>query len=103
MVRSSQPSRAQEFSRGGKDEESENYQKGVSFLRNDVVTNVSFEDENEGNVVGIKADGNGAANAVESKIINNNHAKQEATDDAALSLTAKYSEIWIHLRPVFFC
>ncbi|GAN10001.1 hypothetical protein MAM1_0311d09535 [Mucor ambiguus] len=75
----------------------------VSFLRNDVVTNVSFEDENEGDTVDSKANDNGAANAIESKVINSNHAKQKATDDVALSPIAKCSEIWIHLRPDFFC
>ncbi|GAN00818.1 hypothetical protein MAM1_0002c00242 [Mucor ambiguus] len=60
---------------------------------NDVVINVSFEDENEGDAVDSKADDYGAANAVESKVIINNHAKQEATDDVAVSPSAKYSEI----------
>ncbi|GAN02480.1 hypothetical protein MAM1_0023d01924 [Mucor ambiguus] len=63
--------------------------------------NVSFAAENEGDAADSKGDDDGAANAVEYKVINNNHAKPEATDDVALSPTAKYSEIWINLRPDF--
>ncbi|GAN05932.1 hypothetical protein MAM1_0105d05408 [Mucor ambiguus] len=56
-------------------------------------TDVSYEDENEGNAVdSSNADCNVTANAVEAKAINN---------EAALPLTAKYSEIWIHSRPDF--
>ncbi|GAN06888.1 hypothetical protein MAM1_0140c06378 [Mucor ambiguus] len=71
--------------------------------KNDVVTNVSFEDENEGGAVASKADDNGAANAFEYKVINNNYAKQEATGDVALSPTAGYSEIRIHLDTFESC
>ncbi|GAN04615.1 hypothetical protein MAM1_0069d04076 [Mucor ambiguus] len=67
-----------------------------------IATNVSFEDEDEGDAVDSKADDNSAANAGKYKVINNGHAKQEATDDVALlPPAAKYSEIWIHLRPDF--
>ncbi|GAN03695.1 hypothetical protein MAM1_0046c03150 [Mucor ambiguus] len=67
-----------------------------------IATNVSFEDENEGDIVDIKADDNSAADAGESKVINNGHAMQEATDNVTLPPTAKYnSQIWIHLRPDF--
>ncbi|GAN10076.1 hypothetical protein MAM1_0318d09611 [Mucor ambiguus] len=60
-------------------------------------TNVSLEDENEGDAVGSKADDNGdTANAVEAKVTNG-HVEQETTDDAALPSIAKYSEIWIGL------
>ncbi|GAN09323.1 hypothetical protein MAM1_0259c08848 [Mucor ambiguus] len=55
-----------------------------------IATNISFEDENEGDAVDSKADDNGPANAVEAKVIND-HTKQEATDDVALPPTAKYS------------
>ncbi|GAN09422.1 hypothetical protein MAM1_0267d08949, partial [Mucor ambiguus] len=34
-----------------------------------IITNVSFEDENEGDAVNSKADDNGAANAVGAKVI----------------------------------
>ncbi|GAN10148.1 hypothetical protein MAM1_0325c09685 [Mucor ambiguus] len=63
-----------------------------------IATNVSFEDENEGgDDVDKNANGNGGtADAVEAKVING-HAEQEATDAVVLLLTAKYSEIWIHL------
>ncbi|GAN07466.1 hypothetical protein MAM1_0162d06963 [Mucor ambiguus] len=66
-----------------------------------IATNVSFEDKNEGDAVYSKVnDNDGTANAVEVKAING-HAEQEATDDAALPPTAKYSEFRIHLRPDF--
>ncbi|GAN06485.1 hypothetical protein MAM1_0125d05969 [Mucor ambiguus] len=42
-----------------------------------IATNLSFEDEDEGNTVDIKADDNGTANTVEAKVING-HAEQEA-------------------------
>ncbi|GAN06084.1 hypothetical protein MAM1_0111c05561 [Mucor ambiguus] len=59
-----------------------------------IATNVSFEDENEGNAVASKANDNGTANTVEATtVIISGHAKQEATDDVALPPTAKYSEI----------
>ncbi|GAN01434.1 hypothetical protein MAM1_0007c00867 [Mucor ambiguus] len=64
-----------------------------------IATNVSFEDENEGDRVDSKANDNGTANAVKATIINDGHAKQEVTDAVALPPTAKYSEIWKHLRP----
>ncbi|GAN05640.1 hypothetical protein MAM1_0097c05112 [Mucor ambiguus] len=67
-----------------------------------IATNVSFEDENEGDAVDSKADDdNDNVYAVESKAINS-HAEQEFTIDGfTLPPTAKYSEIWIHLRPNF--
>ncbi|GAN11628.1 hypothetical protein MAM1_0759d11204, partial [Mucor ambiguus] len=58
-----------------------------------VATNVSFEDENEGDSVdSSKADINGGiANAVEATTATiSGHAEQEATDDVALPPTAKY-------------
>ncbi|GAN11809.1 hypothetical protein MAM1_1000d11413 [Mucor ambiguus] len=68
-----------------------------------IATNVFFEDENESDFVDSKANNNVTANAVESKVINNNHAKQEeVTDDVASPPPAKYSKIWIPLRPDFF-
>ncbi|GAN04287.1 hypothetical protein MAM1_0059c03747 [Mucor ambiguus] len=69
-----------------------------------VATNVFFENENEGNAVDSRVvdNSNGTASAVEAKVING-HAKQETTDDVALPPTAKYSEIWIQLRPDFSC
>ncbi|GAN09759.1 hypothetical protein MAM1_0289d09291 [Mucor ambiguus] len=63
-------------------------------------TNVSFEDENEGDAVDSKVDDNGSTNAIEAKAVNG-HAEQGATDDGVLPPTAKYSEIWIHSRPNF--
>ncbi|GAN04227.1 hypothetical protein MAM1_0058c03687 [Mucor ambiguus] len=65
---------------------------------------VSSEDENEGgNTVNSKANTNsGTANPVEAKVING-YAKQKATDGVALPSTAKYSKIWIYLRPNFSC
>ncbi|GAN01132.1 hypothetical protein MAM1_0005c00563 [Mucor ambiguus] len=64
-----------------------------------IATNVSFKDENEGDVVDSKADGNGSTtDAVKAKVIND-YTKQEATDDVALPPPANYSEIRIHLRP----
>ncbi|GAN00680.1 hypothetical protein MAM1_0001d00102 [Mucor ambiguus] len=65
-----------------------------------IATNDSLEDENEGDAVDSKANNNGTANADEYKVINNSHAKQEATYDVALPPTAEYSEFWTHLRPV---
>ncbi|GAN06080.1 hypothetical protein MAM1_0111d05557 [Mucor ambiguus] len=64
--------------------------------RDNIATNVSFEDENEGNAVDSKANDNGTANAVEATtVIISGHAKQEAiTADVALPPTANYSEIW---------
>ncbi|GAN01855.1 hypothetical protein MAM1_0013c01290 [Mucor ambiguus] len=69
-----------------------------------IATNVSFEDENEGgNAVDSKTNNCGnAANAVKSKFIDG-HAEQKATGDVALPPTAKYREIWTHLRPDFSC
>ncbi|GAN01116.1 hypothetical protein MAM1_0004d00547 [Mucor ambiguus] len=66
-------------------------------------TNASFKDGNEGDAVDNRADDNGTANAVEATtVIISGHAEQEATiDDVALPPTAKYSKIWIHLRPDF--
>ncbi|GAN05003.1 hypothetical protein MAM1_0079c04471 [Mucor ambiguus] len=63
-----------------------------------ITTNISFKDENENASVDSGVDDNGAANAVEAKVVNG-YAKQEATDDVSLPPTAKYSETWIHLRP----
>ncbi|GAN09873.1 hypothetical protein MAM1_0299c09406 [Mucor ambiguus] len=60
-----------------------------------IATNVSFENENEGDIVDSRVvDSNNATyNAVEAEAINV-HAEQEATDDIALTPpTAKYSEI----------
>ncbi|GAN04607.1 hypothetical protein MAM1_0068c04068 [Mucor ambiguus] len=54
----------------------------------DIATDVSFEDENEGD-------------AVDTTVINDGHAKQEVADAVALPPTAKYSEIWTHFRPDF--
>ncbi|GAN03495.1 hypothetical protein MAM1_0041d02949 [Mucor ambiguus] len=65
-----------------------------------IATNVSFEDEDERDAVYIKANDNSAANAGKYSVINNGYAKQEATDDVTLPPTAKYSEIWTHLRPL---
>ncbi|GAN11234.1 hypothetical protein MAM1_0511c10793 [Mucor ambiguus] len=48
----------------------------VNILLN-IATNVSFEDEDEGDTIDIKADDNGTANAVEAKVVNG-HAEQEA-------------------------
>ncbi|GAN08334.1 hypothetical protein MAM1_0200c07843 [Mucor ambiguus] len=60
----------------------------------DIVTNDSFEDKNEGDIVGSKANDNGTANAVEATTVTiSSHDEQEATDDVALPLTAKYSKI----------
>ncbi|GAN05865.1 hypothetical protein MAM1_0103c05341 [Mucor ambiguus] len=68
----------------------------------DIATNDSFKDENEGDAVDSRADDNGTANAVEATtVIINGHDEQEATDDVALPPTAKYSKIWIPLRPDF--
>ncbi|GAN02433.1 hypothetical protein MAM1_0022d01876 [Mucor ambiguus] len=65
-------------------------------------TNVSFEDENEGDAIDIKADGNGTASAVEAiTVVISGHAEHEATDDIALPPTAKYSEIRIYFGPNF--
>ncbi|GAN01736.1 hypothetical protein MAM1_0011d01171 [Mucor ambiguus] len=49
----------------------------------DIATNDSFKDENEGGAVVSKANNNGAANAVEAKVIND-HAEQEAIDQMML-------------------
>ncbi|GAN11387.1 hypothetical protein MAM1_0575d10948, partial [Mucor ambiguus] len=59
-----------------------------------IATNVSFEDESEGDdAVDSIADANGGTvNAVEDKVINS-HDEQEATDNVALPPTAKHSEI----------
>ncbi|GAN11905.1 hypothetical protein MAM1_1240c11529 [Mucor ambiguus] len=65
-----------------------------------IAGNVSFEDENESDAADSKADDNGTAIAVEAIVING-HAEQEATYDVAFPPTAKYSDIWIHLRPNF--
>ncbi|GAN09669.1 hypothetical protein MAM1_0282d09200 [Mucor ambiguus] len=57
-----------------------------------IATDVSFEDENEGDAVDSKVDDyGGIANAVEAnnKVIISGHAEQEATDDVALPPTAK--------------
>ncbi|GAN01782.1 hypothetical protein MAM1_0012c01217 [Mucor ambiguus] len=43
---------------------------------------------------------NGTSISAKDKVING-HAEQEATNDVALPPTAKYSEIWMHLRPDF--
>ncbi|GAN01096.1 hypothetical protein MAM1_0004c00527 [Mucor ambiguus] len=64
-----------------------------------IATNVS-KDENEGTAVDIKTSDSYAANAVKATVINDGHAKQEATDDVASPPIAKYSKICIHLRPV---
>ncbi|GAN05208.1 hypothetical protein MAM1_0084d04677 [Mucor ambiguus] len=61
-----------------------------------------FTDENEGDAVNSNTNDNGTANAVEATtVIISGLAKQEVTDDVALPPTAKYSKIWIHLRPDF--
>ncbi|GAN08487.1 hypothetical protein MAM1_0207d07999 [Mucor ambiguus] len=67
-------------------------------------TNISFEDENEGDIVNNKADDKGTANAVEAKVADG-YTEQEATDDVVLPFppTARYSKIWIHLRPDSSC
>ncbi|GAN09883.1 hypothetical protein MAM1_0300d09416 [Mucor ambiguus] len=58
-----------------------------------ITTNVSFEDEHEGDDVASKANDNGITNAVEAKVING-HAEQKATYNAvALPPAAKYSKI----------
>ncbi|GAN05460.1 hypothetical protein MAM1_0092d04931 [Mucor ambiguus] len=49
-----------------------------------IATNVSFEDEDEGDGVDSKANVNGTANAVEAKVINDGHAKQKAIDQMML-------------------
>ncbi|GAN09376.1 hypothetical protein MAM1_0263c08902 [Mucor ambiguus] len=43
-----------------------------------IVTNVFFEDESEGDAVDSKADDNGTADAVEAKVVNG-HTEQEPT------------------------
>ncbi|GAN03553.1 hypothetical protein MAM1_0043d03008 [Mucor ambiguus] len=69
----------------------------------DIATNDSFKDENGGVTVDSKANDNSTANAVEeaTTVIISSHDEQEATDDVALPPAAKYSQIWIHLRPDF--
>ncbi|GAN09485.1 hypothetical protein MAM1_0270c09014 [Mucor ambiguus] len=68
----------------------------------DIATNDSFKDENEGDAVDSNACDNGTANAVEATtVIISGYAEQEATNDVALPPTAKYSKIWIYLRPDF--
>ncbi|GAN06805.1 hypothetical protein MAM1_0136d06295 [Mucor ambiguus] len=65
-----------------------------------IAANVSFEGKNEVDAIDSKANDNGTVDAVESKVIDVSHAEQEATeDDVALPPTAKYSEVWIHLKP----
>ncbi|GAN02299.1 hypothetical protein MAM1_0020c01742 [Mucor ambiguus] len=65
-----------------------------------IATNVSFKDKNEDDAADSIVNGNVTANAVEAKVISG-HAEREATDDVALPPTAKYSEIWIHLKHDF--
>ncbi|GAN10047.1 hypothetical protein MAM1_0316d09582 [Mucor ambiguus] len=67
-----------------------------------IATNVSFEDDNEGdNAVNSESNNCGStANAVKSKFING-HAEQKTTGGVALPPTANYSKIWIYLRPNF--
>ncbi|GAN08327.1 hypothetical protein MAM1_0199d07836 [Mucor ambiguus] len=67
-----------------------------------IATNVSFENENEGDAADSRVvdNNNDTNNAVKAKVING-HTEQEATDDVALPPAAKYSEIWIHLKPDF--
>ncbi|GAN06305.1 hypothetical protein MAM1_0119d05785 [Mucor ambiguus] len=62
-----------------------------------IATDVSFEDENEGDAVDSRVHDNGTANAVEAKVING-HAKQEAIDPMMLPYlqlqnTAKFGSI----------
>ncbi|GAN06509.1 beige/BEACH domain-containing protein [Mucor ambiguus] len=74
----------------------------VNMPLNIAATNVSFEDKNESDAVNSSRNNdNETFNSVEA-IVFNGYAKQEATtDDIALPPTAKYSKIWIHLRPNF--
>ncbi|GAN01918.1 hypothetical protein MAM1_0013d01355 [Mucor ambiguus] len=67
-----------------------------------IATNVSFEDENQGGTVDNIADDNGTTIAVEAKLISD-HTEQKATDDIAFPPAAKYSEVWMHLRLIFSC
>ncbi|GAN05813.1 hypothetical protein MAM1_0102d05289 [Mucor ambiguus] len=63
-----------------------------------IATNISFEDENEDDVVDSKSNDNDTtANSVEANKGINGYAEQEATDDVALPPTTNYSEIWIHV------
>ncbi|GAN05821.1 hypothetical protein MAM1_0102d05297 [Mucor ambiguus] len=66
-----------------------------------IATNISFEDENEDDVVDSKSNDNDTANSVEANKGINGYAEQESTDDVALPPTTNYSEIWIHSRHDF--
>ncbi|GAN10789.1 hypothetical protein MAM1_0401c10337 [Mucor ambiguus] len=57
-------------------------------------TNVSFENENEGDTVDSRVvdNNNGIAHAVKAKLMNG-WVEQEATDDVAVYPTAKYRKI----------
>ncbi|GAN08954.1 hypothetical protein MAM1_0234d08474 [Mucor ambiguus] len=66
-----------------------------------IATNVSFEDEDEGDAVDSKANDNVIADAVKTTKVMNSHVKQDATDDVVLPPAAEYSDIWIYLRHGF--
>ncbi|GAN10318.1 hypothetical protein MAM1_0343c09856 [Mucor ambiguus] len=58
-----------------------------------IITNVSFEDKNEGDAVDSRVVDNinngTTINAVEAKVINGYHVEQDTTDDVASPSTAK--------------